>query len=481
MDGVMLEVLREQKSKGQKEDRAFSAEAYRKVVEEINDKFSLNINKTKVMNRLKTLKEQMVLAKEIEFKSGIGWNDSSKTFEASLEVWKSLIKGVRLSSADTATADNDQLLAISDSNPMPYRAPFLMFQACALRVSIQLKLAPIRSLYSAFSGKALTISNGVTQSNTRDACQLLDEMPLPDSKTCNKRISFALAATIKFAAGVTVFLDMGLTEAIHGFAMKTGYVVFTAVQNAMIDIFENIIFRRSMEAAAKAKTNGTTTLSVKAIVFEVEDREKIGGSAYGGKRDICCTADLAKLGSCTEGTIIYHHSDINPDRPQVLSASFKVDDLESKLPSKTLHIMKTRMYNLYFIYCDPIWKNPTGYLPGRMEPLIKLYEFMSLAFLILAVYWFSQYARSWTEVIHCRTVQHFLTSKVALLGETCFLSSEILGLVENVGTISDVSGKPILILALPVAILDAMLIIWIFISMLKTLKKLQRNSFVSSS
>ncbi|KAG6526251.1 hypothetical protein ZIOFF_016233 [Zingiber officinale] len=92
MDGVMLEVLREQKSKSQKEDRAFSAEAYRKVVEEINDKFSLNINKTKVMNRLKTLKEQMVLAKEIEFKSGIGWNDSSKTFEAPLEVWKSLIK-----------------------------------------------------------------------------------------------------------------------------------------------------------------------------------------------------------------------------------------------------------------------------------------------------------------------------------------------------------------------------------------------------
>ncbi|KAG6530874.1 hypothetical protein ZIOFF_004635 [Zingiber officinale] len=92
MDGVMLEVLREQKSKGQKEDRAFSTETYRKVVEEINDIFSLNINKTKMMNRLKTLKEQMVLAKEIEFKSGIGWNDSSKTFEAPLEVWKSLIK-----------------------------------------------------------------------------------------------------------------------------------------------------------------------------------------------------------------------------------------------------------------------------------------------------------------------------------------------------------------------------------------------------
>ncbi|MED6138361.1 hypothetical protein PIB30_073679 [Stylosanthes scabra] len=30
MDGLLLEVLREQKNKGQKEDRAFSAEAYKK-------------------------------------------------------------------------------------------------------------------------------------------------------------------------------------------------------------------------------------------------------------------------------------------------------------------------------------------------------------------------------------------------------------------------------------------------------------------
>ncbi|MED6162719.1 hypothetical protein PIB30_073292, partial [Stylosanthes scabra] len=90
MDGLMLEVLREQKNKGQKEDRAFSAEAYRKVVDEINDKFSLNINKSKVLNRLKTLKEQMMLAKEIEQKSGVGWNEITKTFEATAKVWKSI-------------------------------------------------------------------------------------------------------------------------------------------------------------------------------------------------------------------------------------------------------------------------------------------------------------------------------------------------------------------------------------------------------
>ncbi|XLT56136.1 hypothetical protein HN873_048740 [Arachis hypogaea] len=70
MNGLMLEVLKEQKNKGQKEDRAFSAESYRKVVEEINEKFSVSINKSKVLNRLKTLKKQMVLAKEINQQSG---------------------------------------------------------------------------------------------------------------------------------------------------------------------------------------------------------------------------------------------------------------------------------------------------------------------------------------------------------------------------------------------------------------------------
>ncbi|MED6196952.1 hypothetical protein PIB30_052140 [Stylosanthes scabra] len=34
----------------------------------------------------------MVLAKELESKSGIGWNETTKTFEATSDVWKALIK-----------------------------------------------------------------------------------------------------------------------------------------------------------------------------------------------------------------------------------------------------------------------------------------------------------------------------------------------------------------------------------------------------
>jgi hypothetical protein len=39
-----------------------------------------------VLNRLKTLKEQMVLAKAISLKSGIGWNDATTTFKALIKV-----------------------------------------------------------------------------------------------------------------------------------------------------------------------------------------------------------------------------------------------------------------------------------------------------------------------------------------------------------------------------------------------------------
>lgn len=287
---------------------------------------------------------------------------------------------------------------------------------------------------------------------------------------------------------------------------------------------------------------------IQALVFEVEDRETIGGSAYGGQRAVCCTADLSKLGVCTQGEVIHRPSTKDPSWPQVFGIKFEVDEVEATLPSNSIQITKTGMYNLYFIHCDlnlkdlvvegkSIWKNPTGYLPGRMAPLMNFYGFMSLAFVILGLFWFSQYARFWREVLHLqncitlvitlgmfemalwyfeyaefnetgvrpmgitawavtfgtvkRTVARViilmvamgygvvrptlggLTSKVIMLGGTFFLASEVLELVENVGAVSDLSGKARLFLVLPVAILDAFFILWIFTSLSSTLNKLQ--------
>ncbi|KAI3938871.1 hypothetical protein MKW92_012494 [Papaver armeniacum] len=306
--------------------------------------------------------------------------------------------------------------------------------------------------------------------------------------------------------------------------------------------FEKITFRRRVEEAK------SSSRLIQAIVFEVEDRNLIGGSAYGGQRDVCCTSDLAKLGVCKEGDVIIRKSKKNPYWPQTFGVSFQGNDLVVELGPKDIRITQSGMYNLYFIHCDAtlnelviegktIWKNPTGYLPGRMAPLMNFYGFMCIAFMVLGLFWFSQYARFWSEVLqlqNCismviglgmletaswyleyavfnkigvrplgftlcavtlgtikRTIARLvilivsmgygvvrptlggLTVKVMMLGGTFFLATEVLELVENVGTVNDLSGKARLLLVLPVAILDAFFIVWIFTSLSTTLNKLQ--------
>ncbi|EPS62227.1 hypothetical protein M569_12565, partial [Genlisea aurea] len=306
--------------------------------------------------------------------------------------------------------------------------------------------------------------------------------------------------------------------------------------------FEKIVFRRPSELS------NFSSGSVHAIVFEANDMETIGGSAYGGQRAICCTSDLSKQGFCKEGEIICRPSELNPGWPQVFGVPFDVDQLDTTLESKSIRITRTGMYNLYFIHCDPrlrdvtvdgktVWKNPSGYLPGRMAPLKNFYGFMSLAFFLLGIFWFSQYARFWKEVLplqNCvtlvitlgmfetalwyfdysefnetgerpigitlwavtfgavkRTVAQMiiltvsmgygvvrptlggLTSKVLLLGGTFLVASEVLEVIEHVGSVSDLSGKARLAFVLPVAILDAFFILWIFKSLSSTLNKLQ--------
>jgi len=66
-----------------------------------------------------------------------------------------------------------------------------------------------------------------------------------------------------------------------------------------------------------------------------------------------------------------------------------------------------------------------------------------------------------------------LTSKVQLLGGAYFLAAESLDVVENVNTINDPPGNERRFLVLPVAMLDAFFILWIFISLSRTLEKLQ--------
>lgn len=311
--------------------------------------------------------------------------------------------------------------------------------------------------------------------------------------------------------------------------------------------FENVTFWRSKEAVDQHSSMEQNTGLIQAVIFEAADRNNIGGSAYGGQRSICCTPDLAKLEGCKQGEVLRRPS-ADPNWPIVINTQFSGTSLFTKMEARDVYITKTGMYNLFFISCDPnlkelmvsgktIWKNPGGYLPGRMAPLMRFYIFMVFAYVLLSAIWFSQYMRFWRDILQIqnyitlvialglfemtlwyleyysfnitgmrpvaitawvvtigavrKTISRLLilsismgygvvrptlgglTMKVLFLGVTYFLASELLDISENVGTIDDVSGKARLFLVLPDAFLDAFLILWIFTSLSKTLEKLQ--------
>ncbi|XWS40310.1 hypothetical protein CRYUN_Cryun18bG0129600 [Craigia yunnanensis] len=312
--------------------------------------------------------------------------------------------------------------------------------------------------------------------------------------------------------------------------------------------FENITFSRTQAAADEHTDMEHSAGLIQAVIFEAADRNNIGGSAYGGQRSICCTPDLAKLEGCKQGEVIRIPSATDINWPIVLNVQFSGNYLSTSMDNAEVPITKTGMYNLFFIACDPklkgtvmsgktVWKNPDGYLPGRMAPLMKFYVYMTIAYLLLSAIWFSQYMRFWKDILllqHCisvviglgllemvlwyfdyanfnntgtrpviittwvvtigairKTLSRLLilcvsmgygvvrptlgglTSKVLLLGATYFLASELLDITEYVGTINDISGRARLFLVLPNAFLDAFLILWIFTSLSKTLEQLQ--------
>ncbi|KAL3524067.1 hypothetical protein ACH5RR_016901 [Cinchona calisaya] len=311
--------------------------------------------------------------------------------------------------------------------------------------------------------------------------------------------------------------------------------------------FDSISFRRTKEAANKQNEMQQSTGVVEAIIVEVKDRDRIGGS-YMNSDAICCTPSLAKDGSCKVGEVIIRQDPDNPGWPKRMQTSFEGTNEEATMTLDTVEINKTGMYYLYFMFCNPelrgtlisgktVWHNPDGYLPGKMAPLMTFYGLTSLAYLVLGLFWFLRFVQYWKDVIQLhyhitaviglgmcemalwyfeysnfnaagyrpmvitlwavsfsaikKTVSRLLllvvsmgygvmrptlgavTSKVFLLGVIYFLASEALELVEHLGNINDFSGKVRLFLVLPVALLDAIFILWIFSSLSKTLEKLQ--------
>ncbi|XP_057455672.1 uncharacterized protein LOC130746906 [Lotus japonicus] len=185
--------------------------------------------------------------------------------------------------------------------------------------------------------------------------------------------------------------------------------------------FETVTFTRPQESATNHGSMQQNTGLVEAIVLDVKDRDRIGGSYL--KSDLlCCNPELSKDQNCNLGEVIIQMNPENPQFPKRIKTYFQGTNDQTHMETQTLEINATGMYYLYFMFCDPtlqgttitgrtVWRNPGGYLPGKMAPLMTLYGFMSLAYLLLGLVWFLRFVQLWKDIIH---VHYHITAVIGL-------------------------------------------------------------------
>ncbi|KAH7295821.1 hypothetical protein KP509_27G067300 [Ceratopteris richardii] len=339
------------------------------------------------------------------------------------------------------------------------------------------------------------------------------------------------------------FLFYGGSEGMHASTSKD--VNKAGVANGRSYIrFDAITFRlQTLPSVEDSPSKGL----IQAVIFETADRNNVGRPD-----SICCTPDLARTDGCKEGEVIVRLSSEVPQWPLVISIRSSGDRLEVFMPTESVNISRTGFYNVFFVVCDPqlrgltiegstAWKNPTGYLPGSMAPLLQFYGIMSFAYIVLGFIWFLQYLKFWentsklqshiTLIIALgmlemtlwyfeyanfnatgrravritfwpvtfgalkKTLSRLLllgvsmgygivrpnlggqTVKVVALSITYLLAVEFLDMSQNVGAINDLSGR--LLLVLPVAVLDALFILWIFVSLSKILEEVEAQRWLA--
>ncbi|CAL5365309.1 unnamed protein product [Camellia sinensis] len=93
MDIVLIDSLLDQMLKGQKIGGSFTSSAYRAASNAVSTKFSVHCDSSHVRNRLKTLKRNLAMAKDmLTTDSGFGYNHSTQLIEATAGVWAAYLK-----------------------------------------------------------------------------------------------------------------------------------------------------------------------------------------------------------------------------------------------------------------------------------------------------------------------------------------------------------------------------------------------------
>ena len=136
------------------------------------------------------------------------------------------------------------------------------------------------------------------------------------------------------------------------------------------------------------------------------DRDLIGHPTPAGYR-YCCTKDLVAKTKCHQDRLIYQRK--ADGWPKVLDIYFENNATTAYAWEEAITVDKSGMYYLWFVTCDDDlsavtvagateWKNPTGYLPGAMIPLVSLHAVAAAAYGLLLLVWGASAARHAADV-----------------------------------------------------------------------------------
>eukprot|EP01025_Chloroclados_australasicus_P014318 TRINITY_DN16710_c0_g1_i2.p2 TRINITY_DN16710_c0_g1~~TRINITY_DN16710_c0_g1_i2.p2 ORF type:complete len:547 (+),score=64.31 TRINITY_DN16710_c0_g1_i2:49-1641(+) len=187
--------------------------------------------------------------------------------------------------------------------------------------------------------------------------------------------------------------------------------------------FDEVKFSRSPFIAQqfKDKSQDEITGKVFVVVFELQDRHRIGIQTATGTK-YCCSEELSKETNCESGSLIYKKREDDEDWPWVSDAIFIGNRTDTYAYDDSVVIKQTGMYYLWFIACGrdmtgllvtgtTVWKNPYGYLPGMMQPNLQLFGFLALSYVILFAIWTTLYIFNWKDII---ALQHCISAAIVL-------------------------------------------------------------------
>nr|CAB3496030.1 unnamed protein product [Digitaria exilis] len=177
--------------------------------------------------------------------------------------------------------------------------------------------------------------------------------------------------------------------------------------------FDSVVFRRTPEAASRHDDMQQKTGLVEAIIVEIQDRDKIGGS-YLHSDAICCTPELDKEKYCK---FVRCWKDI------------------LQLHYHITAVIALGMCEMAFWYFEYANFNSTGTRPMGITLWAVTFTAVkkTVSRLLLLVV-----SMGYGVVL---PTLGGITSKVYALGFIYFVASEALELVENLGNINDFSGK----------------------------------------